>query len=227
MGTSLNGLTPAATYSGLLKFGDNSPLDSNLRVISDGNGQDTQLYLSDTKVSFGGWTKWDSADNVFYAQKLAVGNNEFPFPGQLSFGDPDDGLIVTASNITNNYSFSDYNGTILELGVGPNTHTRLKSSNFHIGSNSDQFSRNIYFDNGFSISSNAAFNIFEIVHNASLILQYAPDLGFTYFNMPLSWDGYYTFKALDSAFIGGNDVSTDYLRVELNGIVYRLQLFAD
>jgi hypothetical protein len=53
MGTSLSGLTPAATYSGLLKFGDNSAIGASLKYISDGDGNDTLLALSTTSLNIG------------------------------------------------------------------------------------------------------------------------------------------------------------------------------
>jgi hypothetical protein len=54
MGTSLSGLTPANTYTGLLKFGDNSAISASLKVISDGAGNDTILSLSTTSLNIGG-----------------------------------------------------------------------------------------------------------------------------------------------------------------------------
>lgn len=54
MGTSLSGLTPSATYTGLLKFGDNSAISASLKVISDGAGNDTILSLSTSSLNIGG-----------------------------------------------------------------------------------------------------------------------------------------------------------------------------
>ncbi len=56
MGTSLSGLTPATTFDGLLKTGDNEPLDGTLKAISTGDGTDTILQLSDSALSIGGDT---------------------------------------------------------------------------------------------------------------------------------------------------------------------------
>jgi hypothetical protein len=53
MGTSLNGLTPSATYSGLIKFGDNSAIGASLKYISDGDGNDTLLAMSTTSLNIG------------------------------------------------------------------------------------------------------------------------------------------------------------------------------
>jgi len=72
MGTSLNGLTPANTYQGLIKFGDNSALTSVLKALSDGNGNDTMLELSTTALQIGGSTGmyWDNTN-----KRLGVGTN--------------------------------------------------------------------------------------------------------------------------------------------------------
>ena len=50
MGTSLSGLTPATTFDGLLKVGDNDPLTADLKAISTGDGTDTILQLSTTAL---------------------------------------------------------------------------------------------------------------------------------------------------------------------------------
>ena len=72
MGTSLNGLTPANTYQGLIKFGDNSALTSVLKALSDGNGNDTMLELSTTALQIGGTTGlfWDNTN-----KRLGVGTS--------------------------------------------------------------------------------------------------------------------------------------------------------
>ena len=72
MGTSLNGLTPATTYTGLLKFGDNTEITSSLKAISDGAGNDTILELSTTALQIGGSTGafWDDTN-----KRLGIGTN--------------------------------------------------------------------------------------------------------------------------------------------------------
>jgi hypothetical protein len=224
MGTSLNGLTPAATYSGLLKTSDNASFAGTLKAITDGNGNESPLWLSDTDFSIPGSVNFSTADSVFYTKKLAVGGIG-PFPGQLSFGDPTDGLIVTGSNITSKYDFSDYDGTVFEIAVGPNNHSRLKSPLFTIGFNSTQFSRALYFNNGFEINSNAVFGTFQIKHNTTKILDYDQNLGRTLFSLPISFDNTNTFKTLD-VITGAGSATGDYLVVNINGTDYKLQLFA-
>jgi len=51
---SLNGTTPAATYPALIKFDDNSAIGAAKRLISDGAGGATPLYLSSTQLNIGG-----------------------------------------------------------------------------------------------------------------------------------------------------------------------------
>lgn len=50
MGTSLTGLTPAATYQGLIKFGDNSAISASLRYLSDGLGNDLPISVASNKI---------------------------------------------------------------------------------------------------------------------------------------------------------------------------------
>lgn len=50
MGTSLSGLTPKDTYPALLKTSDNTIINSTLKTISDGAGDDTVLQLSTLRV---------------------------------------------------------------------------------------------------------------------------------------------------------------------------------
>jgi hypothetical protein len=52
MGTSLNGLTPAGTYPGLIKTGDNTELNATLKTLSDGNGNNLPIAVSTTTVNF-------------------------------------------------------------------------------------------------------------------------------------------------------------------------------
>jgi hypothetical protein len=50
MGTSLNGLTPATTFDGLLKTSDNDAITSSLKTIGSGDGTDSCLQLSDSAL---------------------------------------------------------------------------------------------------------------------------------------------------------------------------------
>ena len=62
MGTSLSGLTPATTFDGLLKVGDNDPLTATLKAISTGDGTDTILSLSNSALHIGGSTTNETTD---------------------------------------------------------------------------------------------------------------------------------------------------------------------
>ena len=53
MGTTLTGKTIASTYTSLLKISDNGNIGGTIKRISDGGGNDSSLYLSDTQVLFG------------------------------------------------------------------------------------------------------------------------------------------------------------------------------
>ena len=63
MGISLIGLTPANTYTALLKIGENGFLTTSLQVISDGEGNDTPLKLSTLAVGIGDITDVEGAIN--------------------------------------------------------------------------------------------------------------------------------------------------------------------
>jgi hypothetical protein len=60
MGTSLSGLTPATTFDGLLKVGDNDPLTADLKAISDGSGNDSAIQLSTGELKVLGQFNLDS-----------------------------------------------------------------------------------------------------------------------------------------------------------------------
>lgn len=51
---TLSGTTPAATYPSLIKFNDNSAISATKRLLSDGAGGASPLYLSATQLNIGG-----------------------------------------------------------------------------------------------------------------------------------------------------------------------------
>ena len=65
MGTSLSGLTPATTFDGLLKVGDNDPLTADLKAISTGDGTDTILSLSDSALQVNGDLNVGSVHKIY------------------------------------------------------------------------------------------------------------------------------------------------------------------
>ena len=97
MGTSLYGLTPAATYQGLIKFGDNSAISASLRYLSDGLGNDLPLSVSSSSIGI---------STITGAAKLNIG----------IVSDASKGLIMSASTgLLNVYPYynSSY-GVIME-----------------------------------------------------------------------------------------------------------------
>ena len=54
MGTSLTGLTPAATYDGLLKTTDNEPIGATEKVVTDGLGNNSALKVGTESASVQG-----------------------------------------------------------------------------------------------------------------------------------------------------------------------------
>ena len=54
MGISLNGLTPAGTYPGLIKTGDNTAISGTPKLLSDGNGNNLPMEVSTTGVNLTG-----------------------------------------------------------------------------------------------------------------------------------------------------------------------------
>ena len=127
MGTSLSGLTPATTFDGLLKVGDNDPLTSTLKAISTGDGTDTMLELSTTALQIGGATGmyWDNTNKRL---GIATDAPSVPFEvyGGVRFRD-NLNLNGTLSNSStgevniNNLGFFD--AVSSKVGIGENTPT--------------------------------------------------------------------------------------------------------
>ena len=76
MGTSLSGLTPATTFDGLLKVGDNDPLTADLKAISTGDGTDTILSLSNSALQVNGEVTIIGAGNTSDTTALLVQNSD-------------------------------------------------------------------------------------------------------------------------------------------------------
>lgn len=97
MGTSLSGLTPATTFDGLLKVGDNDPLTATLKPISTGDGTDTMLELSTSALQIGGATGmyWDNTN-----KRLGIGTDSPQTPLQVN------GAIRSSGSGTQIFEFS-------------------------------------------------------------------------------------------------------------------------
>jgi len=157
MGTSLSGLTPGATYTGLLKFGDNAAISGTLKAISDGAGTDTMLSLSTTALQIGGATglNWDNTNN-----RLGVGTNT-PVAGPLHvktttanangsiiFGNNSAATILAATDTgsaltqlqfrASSYNFADSTGLLIggTYGATPTAMLQVKGSGTTSGTTS-------------------------------------------------------------------------------------------
>jgi len=75
MGTPLTGSTVSSTYTGLLKTTDTAIINSSLKTICDGAGNDSSLKLSTTAAAFTGTV--DVAGNVTLAGNITVNTNKF------------------------------------------------------------------------------------------------------------------------------------------------------
>ena len=96
MGISLIGLTPANTYTALLKIGENGFLTTSLQVISDGEGNDTPLKLSTTAVGIGDIADVEAVLNgVTFTSDFTVA-----LSGGKTFGKFTTGQVVPAANKT-------------------------------------------------------------------------------------------------------------------------------
>ena len=104
MGTSLFGLTPAATYPSLIKFGDNSAISGTLRALSDGLGTDLPIQVSTAGVNFTGTASIGGT---------AIITNASGVSGAIQFSNGS----AFASDATNFF----WDNTNKRLGVGLNT----------------------------------------------------------------------------------------------------------
>jgi hypothetical protein len=150
MGTSLNGLTPAGTYPGLIKTGDNAPIDGTLKTLSDGNGNNLPMSVSTSTINFTGALQQSgvavpTASQVNAKQDTLVsGTNIKTINGTSVLGS---GNIVTPttnpSGVAGAIQFSDgsafssdasnffWNNTTKRLGIGtnvPNTALDISAS---------------------------------------------------------------------------------------------------
>jgi hypothetical protein len=143
MGISLNGLTPAGTYPGLIKTGDNTAISGTPKVLSDGNGNNLPMEVSTTGVNLTGSPTVNSvaiANTTQLATKqdtLVSGTNIKTINGTSVLGS---GNIVTPSTnpsgVSGAIQFSDgsafasdaanffWNNTTKRLGIGTNAPTR-------------------------------------------------------------------------------------------------------
>jgi hypothetical protein len=137
MGTTLNGTTPSATYTGLLKFGDNTEITSSLKAISDGAGNDTMLELSTTALQIGGSTGafWNDTN-----KRLGIGTNapKSRVEVQSTFG------ASSLSQLDRFGLFVSYPNALLGIAIGAASSTgaaAIQGTN-HLGNTNSRLSLN-------------------------------------------------------------------------------------
>jgi hypothetical protein len=121
MGTSLSGLTPASTFDGLLKVGDNDSLTADLKAISDGSGNDSALQLSTGELKVVGQFNVDTgtAANIINLRGSNLGINQ----------------IYQANEVTYN-TIEMVNSSGIRLKNGTNTTLVARETNVGIGNGS-------------------------------------------------------------------------------------------
>jgi len=141
MGTSLNGLTPAGTYPGLIKTGDNAPIDGTLKTLSDGNGNNLPMAVSTTAVNFTnqlqqGGVAVPTASQVNAKQDTLVsGTNIKTINGTSLLGSGNIPVVTNPSGVAGAIQFSNgsafasdaanlfWDDTNNRLGIGTNAPT--------------------------------------------------------------------------------------------------------
>jgi hypothetical protein len=120
MGTSLNGLTPANTYQALIKVGNNTNLNTTLKTLSDGAGNDLPMQASTTAINFTG-TVSGVASGVSGAIQFSNGSAFASDAANLFWDDTNNRLgvgtnaptatthIVGANNLANSYALKVLN----------------------------------------------------------------------------------------------------------------------
>jgi hypothetical protein len=111
MGTSLNGLTPAGTYPGLIKTGDNAPIDGTLKTLSDGNGNNLPMAVSTTTINLTGTAQVGGvaiANTTQVAAKqdtLVSGTNIKTINGASLLGSGDIPVVTSPSGVAGAIQF--------------------------------------------------------------------------------------------------------------------------
>ena len=151
MGISLNGLTPAGTYPGLIKTGDNTAISGTPKVLSDGNGNNLPMEVSTTGVNLTGSPTVNSvaiANTTQVAAKqdtLVSGTNIKTINGTSVLGSGNIAVVANPSGVSGAIQFSNgsafasdaanlfWDDTNNRLGVG----TNAPASQLEIKGNSD------------------------------------------------------------------------------------------
>lgn len=141
MGISLNGLTPAGTYPGLIKTGDNTAISGTPKVLSDGNGNNLPMEVSTTGVNLTGSPTVNAvaiANTTQVAAKqdtLVSGTNIKTINGTSLLGSGNIPVVTSPSGVSGAIQFSNgsafasdasnlfWDDTNNRLGIGTNTPT--------------------------------------------------------------------------------------------------------
>ena len=125
MGTSLSGLTPATTFDGLLKVGDNDPLTADLKAISTGDGTDTILSLSTGALQIGGATTIVGVDNDYNTVGFEIQRSDSQYifrarnRGAIQMGSGIDWIEMNSNNNGIRLKTSNVErARITEIGLG-------------------------------------------------------------------------------------------------------------
>jgi len=132
MGTSLSGLTPATTFDGLLKVGDNDPLTADLKAISTGDGTDTILQLSNSAFQVNGATfiESDLVDSNIFQIGPSSAANKFRIYNSADINNPN--WYIGGTNPDSRISF----GSTMILRANGNNIMSLTTSEARIGGGS-------------------------------------------------------------------------------------------
>jgi hypothetical protein len=138
MGISLNGLTPAGTYPGLIKTGDNTAISGTPKVLSDGNGNNLPMEVSTTGVNFtnqlqqGGVAVPTASQVAAKQDTLVSGTNIKTINGASLLGSGNIPVVTSPSGVSGAIQFSNgsafasdaanlfWDDTNNRLGVGTN-----------------------------------------------------------------------------------------------------------
>jgi len=105
MSNTLSGLTPADTFQGLIKIGNNTNVDGTAKVLSDGAGNDLPMEVSTTGVNFTGTVTQNGSP---------ISTNPSGGAGAIQFSDGS--AFASDSNLF-------WDNTNKRLGVGTNVPT--------------------------------------------------------------------------------------------------------
>jgi len=148
MSNTLSGLTPAQTFQGLIKVGNNTNVDGTAKVLSDGAGNDLPMEVSTTGVNFtnqlqqGGVAVPTASQVAAKQDTLVSGTNIKTINSTSLLGSGDISIEANPSGGAGSIQFSDgiafasdsnlfWDNTNKRLGIGtnsPSTRAEIKST---------------------------------------------------------------------------------------------------